>query len=120
VSNIIIPGGGGGNWQETPGERSLRQMGHRTSQNAIMETGVELGADELRKENAGASMKKIGKALWELRQAMADQGWDDDKVMVVIGIQARNGWARDCEGQWQESGSQATLDKLAAKAKRDA
>lgn len=118
MSNIILPGGGNGEWKETPGERSLRQLGHRSTENAIFETGIELGADELRKEHAGATMQKIGKALWALRQKMADLSWDDDKVCIVIGIQARNGYVKDVEGEWVEEGSPQWLDKIADKAKR--
>jgi hypothetical protein len=112
VANIIIQ-----KWDETPGERSLRQKGHRTKENAVMETGVELGADELRKENAGEAFKKIAKALWALRNQMAEQGWDDDKVLIVVGIQARNGWEKTAEGEWIETGSQNWLDRIANKAK---
>jgi hypothetical protein len=112
MANIIIK-----NWEETPGERSLREQGHRTKQNAVMETGIEFGADMLRKENAAEAFQKVMKALWEIKNAMAAQGWDDDKVLVVVGIQARNGWEKDCDGEWVEIGSNLWLDKIAGRVK---
>lgn len=112
MANIILK-----NWEETPGERSLREKGHRTKQNAIMETGLSVGLNECRSSNVGATMQKIAKCLWELRQQAATQGWDDDKVCVTIGMQVRNNWEKDCDGEWQEIGSNAWLDKIARGAK---
>jgi hypothetical protein len=110
MANIIIRP-----WGETPGERSLRQKGHRTKQEEVLEIGVEFGADMIRSNNAGDAMKKIANALWNLRQAMADRQWDDEKVLVVMGIQARNGYVKDVDGQWVEEGSEQWLNKIAKK-----
>ena len=115
MGNIILPGPGCGEWSETPGERSLRQLGHRTVENAIMETGCEFGADELRSSSIGGAMQTIAKALWNLRQAMADAKWDDEKVLIVIGIQARNGWEKSCDGEWIEKGSPQWLARQVEK-----
>jgi hypothetical protein len=111
MANIIIKP-----WGETPAEESLRQKGYSSVEKGCMETGIEFGAALLRKENVGEAMQKIMRALWELRQAMADQQWDDDKVYVVIGMQARNGWEQSAEGEWFETGSKAWLDNQAKKA----
>ena len=113
MANIIIHP-----WDETPGERSLRQLGHRTTSQGILETGLEFGGELLRKELIGDAMQRIIKALWELRQAMADQSWDDEKVLMIMGIQARNGWVKDVDGIWQESGSPEWIASQAKKAIR--
>lgn len=105
-------------WNETPGERSLKEKGHRTKQNAIMETGIAVGLNECRSSNVAGTMQQIAKCLWNLRQLAADNGWDDDKVCVTIGIQIRNGWEKDMDGEWQEIGSNLWLDKIANKAKQ--
>lgn len=115
MANIIIPGGGGGKWEETAGERSLRQLGHKTTNRGVMEIGLEFGADELRKENVTNTINRIMKTLWELRQAMAEQSWDDDKVLIVIGMQARNKWIKDVNGEWVEEGLKEWLDNQAVK-----
>lgn len=119
MSNIILPGPGGGKWQETTAERSLREKGHRDKQHAVLETGMEFCASETRKDQAGDLLQRIAKCVWGLRQKIADMGWDDDKVLMVLGIQARNGFTRSADGEWLEEGSQEWMDRQALKALKE-
>jgi hypothetical protein len=104
------------NWKETPAEKTLRQKGHAAKDQGIMETGFEFGADQTREELLPKTALQFMKALYQLRQAMAAQGWDDDKCIVVVGMQVRNGWEQDGDGQWVQTGSHLKLDKAAKKA----
>ena len=119
MANIIVPGDGSGKWKETPGERSLRQKGFKSSQYGVLEAGITTGAYELRKTNAPGLMKKIAATLQRLCNDMAGLRWDDDEVCLCIGIQVRNKWERGVDGDWHESGTIDALDETARKAIRD-
>ena len=104
-------------WKETPGEKSLRQKGHASKGQVTLETGFDFGGDETRKDTINGPALQFMKAIYQLRQAMADAGFDDEKCHVVVGIQVRNGWEKDGDGQWVETGSHRMIDKLAKKIK---
>ena len=105
-------------WEETPGERSLRERGHASKDIGIIETGITTGAFDTRADRVGGLMKRVANCLWELRQKMAEMKWDDDRVCLVIGIQIRNKWEQAIDGEWVEIGSVAWLDKQAQNAMR--
>jgi len=113
MSNIIIRP-----WNETPGDRSLRQLGHKTTEHGILETGITVCASELRKASAPIFLAKIARALQKITDQMADLRWDDEKVCLTIGIQVRNHWEQGPDGEWHEEGDQRWLDKVAKDAKK--
>ena len=108
MSNVIIQ-----NWDETPGERSLRETGKKSTERSIVETGLTLSGVDLRKSNAVHTMQRIAKCLQKLCELMAEHKWDDEKVCIVIGIQARNKWELGLDGEWHEIGSNSWLDSIA-------
>lgn len=100
-------------WRKTQAE----EAGFTLNQKGTLEWGTQFGAYMLRKEQAGDAMRIIGKGLWELRQAMADQSFDDEKCVVVFGVQVRNGWTQ-VDGEWVEEGSPQWLQRLAEKSQK--
>lgn len=125
MSNIIIPGRNnpGDNdkfkWKETPAEKSLRQKGHATRDVAILEGGGEFPAWLTRKEEAVNAFKHFLHVLQGMRNTAADHKWDDEKGVIVFGVQWRNNFEQDGDGEWHEMGSDAALRKLANKAIQD-
>ena len=115
MSNIII-NPNTLNWKETPAEKSLRQKGHATKDQGVMEMGFDFSAEDTRKDNIHKPSLEFMKCLYQLRQAMADQNWNDEKCVFVVGIQVRNGWERDGDGEWIETGSHRLVDKAIKKA----
>jgi len=113
MANIILH-----DWDETPGERSLREKKHSTKQVGCIESGCQFGMDLLRKDKAMEAFRLIMGALHAVKNAAADQKWDDERVCVTVGIQVRNNWEKDMDGEWVEVGSNQWLDKIADKAKR--
>lgn len=105
------------NWQETAAEKSLRQKGHAVKDQGVMEAGFDFGGEDTRKDTINNAALKFMQTVYALRQAMAEQNWDDEKVHFVVGIQCRNGWERSGDGEWIETGSHRQLDKLAKKIK---
>jgi hypothetical protein len=104
-------------WRETPAEKSLRLKGHRTEENAVIETGTQFSLAELRVDQSHEAMLKIMKAVHGLKNAAADRKWDDEKCLVVVCVQVRNGWELDQDGIPVERGSSMWLDRIAQKAK---
>jgi methyl coenzyme M reductase alpha subunit len=106
-------------WTETAAEKSLRLRGHSEQRNAVIETGTQFSLRELRKDQSGSAVHKIMKALHGLKNAAADQKWDDDKCAVVVGLQIRNNWELDADGFPVETGSEKYLDKIAQAAVKE-
>jgi hypothetical protein len=115
MANIII-NPNSLNWSETPAEKTLRQKGHASKSQGVLETGFDFGGEETRKDNVGNVALQFMKAIYQLRQAMSQAGFDDEKCHVVVGIQVRNGFEKDGDGQWIETGSHLQIDKIAKKA----
>ena len=115
MSNIII-NPNSLSWSETPAEKTMRQKGYAAKDQGVMEIGFDFSAEMTRKELMNNPALDFMKCLYQLRQAMADQNWDDSKCMVVVGIQIRNGWERDGDGEWIETGSHRQVDKMIRKA----
>lgn len=104
------------NWEETPAEKSLRQKGYSAKDQGVMEVGFDFSAEQTRKDTMQEPTLQFMQNLYALRQAMAAQNWDDSKCVIVVGIQVRNGWERDGDGDWIQTGSHLQLDKAAKKA----
>jgi hypothetical protein len=111
MANIIIRP-----FDETPGERSLRQKKKSQTQRGIIESGTQMYLSLFRTDPKKA-FEMVMRALHGAKNACADQGWDDEKVVVVIGVQMRNKWEIDVDGEPIEVGSVQWLDRQAAKAK---
>lgn len=111
MANIILRP-----WDETPGERSERQKGHKQTERGIIESGTQMYLSLFR-INPQKAFQMVMQALHGAKNGAADQGWDDEKVVVVVGFQMRNKWELDVDGQPIEVGSTAWLDMQAAKAK---
>src|SRR6266850_3995580 len=108
TKKIILPNSLGTNdftWKETPAERSLRKRGHAAKETAILEGGGEFSAVLTRKENAIEAFKHFMKVLQGLRGGAADHNFDDEKGCIIFGVQWRNNYEQDEDGQWHEMGS---------------
>jgi len=119
MGNIIIPGQAEKKdfvWRESPAERALRKKGHAAKETACLETGNQFTTAFSRKNNAEHAFKLFMKALYDLRMAAADQGWDDEKGVIVFGMQWRNNYEQDEDGEWHEMGSPQHLEAQARKA----
>lgn len=108
---LILPNGKA-KWEKTLAEKK----GYVKTQHGALEGGCQFPAYKLRKEHASEVLSEIAKKLWFVRQKMADIGWDDEQTQIVVGIQARNKWVEDSDGEWTEMGSPEWLDKQVKKA----
>lgn len=119
MGNIIIPGQAEKKdfkWQPTPAQKSLEKRGFAPKETACLEAGNQFSAAISRKENAEQAFRAFMKALYDLRMAAADQGWDDAKGIIVFGMQWRNNYQQDENGEWWEMGSPEYLAMQAKKA----